>query len=155
MKILALDCATVTGWAFAVDSKIVESGIKSFAKQRGESNGILFMKFRKWLSDLIKAHQIDLVVFEKAHFRGGAATEIGVGLQTRVQEIASENNIEYASYQALNIKKRITGSGKASKDDMIAYATKVLNRPPIDDNEADAVSIAMLAIEDYNITKEK
>jgi len=55
-------------------------------------NGILFLKTRKWMQDMLQRHVIpygdaeNIVVYEQAHFRGGAATELCVGLQTRAQD---------------------------------------------------------------------
>ena len=90
MIILALDLATRTGWAVVRDGRVVESGVQTFDKRRGESNGVLFLRARKWLSEFGQSSPPDLVAYEQAHFRGGAATEICVGLQTRAQEIAAE-----------------------------------------------------------------
>lgn len=154
MRILALDCATKTGWAFGFNGQLQESGVRDFAKKRGESNGILFLNFRKWLSDLITTCKPELVVYEKAHFRGGPATELCVGLQTRAMEIATEYHAEYAGFASLSIKKFATGSGKADKSVMITKATTILNRPPIDDNEADAVHILMMAFHEFETRKE-
>src|SRR5574343_1623842 len=117
MKILALDCATKTGWCLLDESgKIIESGVQSFEKRRGESNGLVFLRFRNWLGKLIEFRPggAQLLVFERAHFRGGAATELCVGLQTRVQEICAELGVEAAPVSTTNLKKFATGSGKAS-----------------------------------------
>ena len=84
--ILALDLATHTGWAVASnDGKIISSGVQDFSKKRGEDNGLLFLRFKKWLKDMLKDHvlipmQQTVVAYERAHFRGGAATELCVGL---------------------------------------------------------------------------
>ena len=94
--VLGLDMASKTGFAFVKDGKVVESGVQDFTKQRGESNGLMFMRFRKWLVEITSAYEVGLIAYEKAHFRGGAATEICVGLQTRAQEIAAELNVESA-----------------------------------------------------------
>lgn len=142
MKILGLDMATKTGWAILINGKIVESGVQDFSKRRGESNGLLFMRFRKWLHDLTQTAGIDLIAYEAAHFRGGAATELCVGLQTRAQEIAAELGIESAPVQTNTLKKFACGHGKSGKEAMIEKARTILGRDPIDDNEADAVHVA-------------
>ncbi len=145
MKILALDCATQTGWAVTDNATIIESGSQSFAKRRGESNGIMFLKFRKWLETLISLWKPEVVAYERAHFRGGAATEICVGLQTRVQEIAADNGIELLPVATGELKKFATGKGNAGKHEIMKAAEVHLQRPPIDDNEADAVFLALFA----------
>ena len=82
MKILALDTATKTGWAIfdSAAGRIIESGVQDFAKRRGESNGLMFLRFRAWLSQIIATARPDLIAYERAHHRGGAATEICVNL---------------------------------------------------------------------------
>jgi len=150
VKILGIDAATKTGWAFISRSgEIEESGVQDFAKRRGESNGMLFLKFRKWLSELITTCKPDLIVYERAHHRGGAATEICVNLSGRIQELAAANGIEHSIVETTSLKKWATGKGGAGKEQMIAAAEKFLGRPPIDDNEADAVLVALWGDKHY------
>ncbi len=146
MKILALDCATKTGWAL-YDGRLLESGVQDFSKRRGDSNGMMFLRFRKWLADLITEHSPGAVVYEQSHHRGGAATEIGVNLTGRVQEICADMSIEFSSVHTATLKKWATGHGKADKGQMMARAVTIIGRPPIDDNEADAVMLAAYAAE--------
>lgn len=147
--ILSIDCATKTGWCL-YDGRVHESGVMDFSKRRGESNGAMFLRFRRWLSDLIASVQdLEMVVYEQAHHRGGAATEICVNLTGRVQEICSAGGIEYASIHTGTLKKRATGRGNASKTEMIEAAREHLGRQSVDDNEADAVLMAVMAWEDY------
>lgn len=144
-KVLGLDLATKTGWAVATRGRVVASGVEDFSKRRGESNGILFLRFRRWLDELIDLIGPDLVVYEQAHFRGGAATEICVGLQTHTQMIAAEHEIESAPVATSTLKKWATGSGRASKEEMIETSIRCLLEPRriTDDNEADAIHAAI------------
>ncbi len=147
--ILALDCATKTGWALWSKGKVIESGVVDFSKRRGESNGSMFLRFRQWLNQMLVASDIHFMVYELAHQRGGAATEISANLTGRVQEICAENGIDYASVHSATLKKFATGSGRADKAEMIKVAQKYLNRQPQDDNEADAVMLAVYASKEY------
>lgn len=149
--ILALDMASRTGWALVQDGKVIESGIVDFSKRRGESNGLMFLRFRKWLQEITRMSQVRLIAYELAHFRGGAATEICVGLQTRAQEMAAELGIESAPVASSTLKKFATGTGRAGKDEMIEKAAKVIGRRPIDDNEADAVLVGLWAESEYAV----
>jgi len=161
MIILALDLATRTGWAVVRDGRVVESGVQTFDKRRGESNGVLFLRARKWLSEfgqpspaasaqgLLRARP-DLVAYEQAHFRGGAATEICVGLQTRAQECAAEWGVESAPVPTSTLKKWATGVGRAEKPAMIAWAAGKIGRQPEDDNEADAIAVGLWAAEQFD-----
>jgi len=150
MKVLALDTATNTGWAVFDDEKYVESGVMSFKKKRGESNGILFLKFRTWVSELILTTRPDIVAYEQAHFRGGAATEICVGLQTRVQEAAAQHEINCLPVTTSQVKKSLSGKGSASKEDQIAAARIIIGRAPLSDDEADAIGVALATYEEFN-----
>jgi len=152
MKILALDIATKTGWAVLENGDIKESGVQDFTKGRGESNGLMFLKFRKWLQEMNKFGPFNIIGYEKAHYRGGAATEICVGLQTRAQEFAAEIGAESAPVATMTLKKFATGRGNCDKANMVAAAEEILGRPPLDDNEADAVHVAQWAWKEYGIS---
>ena len=149
MNILALDTATKTGWAIIQDGKLIESGVQDFTKQRGSSNGILFLNFRHWLRQILLDNQVTFVIYEQAHHRGGAATEICVNLTGRVQECCSELGIEYTTVHTATLKKWATGVGNADKGEMMVRASIELGRRPIDSNEADAVMMAAFASNMY------
>jgi Holliday junction resolvasome RuvABC endonuclease subunit len=109
-----------------------------------------FLRFSKWLNELYDlTHPWELVVYERAHHRGGYATELGVGLQTRVQEFAAARDIEYAAVHSATLKKSATGSGRASKQDMMDAYRAIRGCDPIDDNEADAFLLLEYAKEEF------
>ncbi len=151
MRILALDCATKTGWAICEGGKIIESGVQEFSLQRGESNGMRFLRFNRWLSEMVLA--IDVIAYEQAHHRGGAATEVCVGMTTRVQELAASRKCECLPVHTGRLKKWATGNGAASKDAMIEEASSRIIAQDlhamlvtiIDDNHADAILLALYA----------
>lgn len=153
MNILALDCATRTGFAWIKDGKLVESGVQDFSKRRGESNGGMFFRFRTWLSNILDGMKGDnddiIVVYEQAHHRGGAATEIAVNLTGRVQEACASRSIEFATVHTATLKKFATGKGKADKSEMVTWAANRTGKLIADDNEADAIAIAYWADENY------
>ena len=151
MDILALDLASKTGWCIIRDGRILESGVQDWTKKRGETNGLLFLRARRWLNDIsaVAGRTPDLVAYEQAHYRGGAATEICVGLQTRAQEVAAQWGVESAPVATGTLKKWATGSGAADKSEMMAYAEVHLGRAPLDDNEADAVAVGLWAWEQF------
>ena len=150
--ILALDCATKTGWCLLENGLVQSSGVQDFTRARGESNGAMFLRFRQWLTALLSPQRnVKLVVYEQAHFRGGAATEITVNLTGRVQEVCSLAGVEYVPVHTATLKKHATGRGMADKADMMLQARGILRRLPIDDNEADAVLLARYAWEKYGV----
>jgi Holliday junction resolvasome RuvABC endonuclease subunit len=139
MNILALDMATKTGWA--IDHTTELSGVEEFKVTRGCSPGTRFLQATKWFIDTIKNNNIDLVVYELAHHRGGAATEVAIGLAACIQQVCAYLQIEHYAIHTSEIKKFATGKGNAAKEDMMTQCAAKLNIIPIDDNHADALWI--------------
>lgn len=148
MNILALDCATKTGWAVLIDGHI-ETGVQDFSKRRGESNGMMFLRFTGWLNQ--SPAKFDVIVYEQAHHRGGPPTEICVNLTGRAQEYAAKIGAECMSIHTATLKKAITGKGRASKEDMMEYFAEKRHVNAQDDNEADAFALLMYAMRDLGI----
>jgi len=153
MQILALDTGLKTGFATLINGQI-ETGVQDFSKRRGESNGLMFMRFNAWLEEIhqLSMIKIDLIVFERAHHRGGYATEIGVGLTSRVQEFAVRIGAEYMAVHANTLKKFITGNGKAGKEAMMAWFEMKTGRKPESDDEADALALLYFALHETMTT---
>ena len=154
MNILALDCGSKTGWA-ALIGKRLESGVTTFTLKRGESRGMIYILFNAWLGKILHLTKPKLVVYEMAHHRGGAPTEILIGMVTRVQEECLTRNIDYTSVHSATVKKFATGKGNASKEEMFKKAAKVFSKKIEDDNEADALFILKWAKEEYLVKGDK
>lgn len=150
-RILALDCATLTGWAFS-DGEQELSGVEAFPIPRGASIGMRWINFTAWARRMLATHQPDLLLFEKpfiASMRSATVAEIAFGMVTRLQELAEAAGVDYAPVQNSVLKQWATGKGNASKDAMILAAAEKggqhiedtlahLQRPG-GDNEADAL----------------
>ena len=137
--------ATTTGWATNVGARLC--GTVVFDLKRGESPGMRFLRCRAWLREMysLTNGRIDLIVYEQAHHRGGAATAVCVGLATEVQAFAAEHNIELLPVHTAALKKFATGSGRASKEEMIT-AARARSWEPVDDNAADAALLLEYAL---------
>ena len=153
MKILALDCGLSTGWAVYLGGtdRRIESGVETFKAKRGESPGIRFLYFRNWVKNMVIRVRPDLVVYEMSIRRGGAATELQIGMTTRVQEVCSQLETAYMSVHLATVKKHATGSGRASKKHMILAANEYLvdGKEITSDDEADAIMILAWAIDEF------
>lgn len=139
MNILALDTGTKTGWAVYCNG-MTDSGVQDFALKRGESVGMRFFLFRNWLNRMLYKFPVKLVIYEMAHHRGGAATMVGVGMVTRIQEECELHNVEYTPVHSGILKKFAIGYGKASKADMVKKAKEKWPEQNIEnDDQADAL----------------
>ena len=149
MKILALDPATKCGWAHR--NGIVTSGTWDLSVRRDESTGMRLIRLQSKLQTLYDSVGIDLLVYEAA--RNAAPKMQGaLVIQATLQGVfvawATERGIEYRGYSPSEIKKHATGVGNAGKPAMMAAAQK-LGYDPVDDNEADALLLLTMAVEEY------
>jgi Holliday junction resolvasome RuvABC endonuclease subunit len=150
MNIFSLDLATKTGWASNIHGN--RSGVTEFQLKRGESPGMRFLRCRAWLNEMWKllSGQIDVIAYEQAHHRGGAATAVCAGLVTEVQAFAAENKIELMPVHTATLKKFAAGSGRANKEVMV-LAAQDRGWNPQDHNEADAQLLLEYAILELGI----
>jgi Holliday junction resolvasome RuvABC endonuclease subunit len=152
MNILALDCSTKTGWALLRNGTIY-SGVQDFSKKRGDSNGMMFLRFSGWLKELgsLTEGKINVVVYEQAHLRGGSAAEVCVTLTGLAQRFAASIEAETMAPHTATIKKFATGNGRAGKEEMMAWFRRETGRDPVDDNEADAYAILRFTMNDLGV----
>lgn len=165
--ILALDLATSTGWAARDRAGVVTSGVQVFELRRGESNGMRFLRFRRWLREVFELNRMGIwsrhddahaplehrgvIAFEQAHHRGGHATSLAVGLVTVVLEEAAAQGVETSSVHTATLKKHATGSGRAGKPDMQAAALKRWGKPAggeLQEDQADALCVLGWALDE-------
>ena len=146
MVVLGIDPGTSCGFAVAVDGRIVKSGAWDLSVHRGESPGVRYLRLRGNVFGVREEHGLDVVVYEQAHHRGGAATEYGHGYATTLQTLSAEYGFETIVVHSATLKKSAAGSGRASKSDMILAAAIVLGRTPRTDDEADAVLLVQAAL---------
>jgi hypothetical protein len=153
VRIIALDLALTTGWCELIDENVEASGIWDFRPEReaaGGHNGSMFNALYEKLGTLIDEYDdTPLVIWERAHMRGGPATRLGMGWIAATQMVADTFRCPIMDVHTGTLKKFATGDNKAGKDAMIAYAETKLGRPPVDDNEADAVCCAYYGLDRY------
>ena len=150
--ILALDLGTITGWALRGSDGHITSGSESFRPQRFEGGGMRFLRFKRWLNELLSAsHSINAVYFEEVRRHAGvdAAHAYG-GFMGHLTAWCEHHNIPYQGVPVGTIKKHATGKGNAGKDDMIA-SVRLRGHTPVDDNEADALALLHWAVETQEV----
>ena len=146
MTLLALDLGTACGFAIFKDGKFI-SGTKKLGTYK-EKFGARFHEFRTWLLNIIAKHNIEAVYFERVFgHKGVEAAHCYGGFLYMLASVCFQQNIPCISFSVQAIKKFMTGKGNATKDEMIAAARQKGFNPKTDD-EADAISVMLLAIED-------
>jgi Holliday junction resolvasome RuvABC endonuclease subunit len=151
MLILALDVGTSTGWALLGATGRIESGTQRFDLKRGESPGMRFIAFTRWLAEVARVPDdaapspIELIAFEQPHHRGGAATELLIGFTTRIVEFCARHGIQHAAVHSATLKRWATGDARADKQLMRAACAARWGHMPQTDDEADAVALVYYA----------
>jgi hypothetical protein len=146
--LLALDLATLTGWALRTADGRINSGTVSFRPSRYDGGGIRYLRFRAWLDSMAQhAASIGVVHYEeiRRHLSTDAAHVHG-GLLATLTAWCEQNGIAYQGVPVGTIKRFIAGKGNADKQAVIA-AVRARGFTPADDNEADAIAILLWAIE--------
>lgn len=147
-KILALDLGTKTGWAIKSQNQIT-SGTIEFKPSRFEGGGMRYLRFQKWLEEINQlTGGIDLVYFEEVRRHLGVdASHAYGGFLAYLTGWCEEKNpkIPYLGIPVKAIKKHITGNGN-SKKEVVIEAVKKLGFNPKDDNEADALALLHLVM---------
>lgn len=134
MRLLALDLANNVGWAHSDGA----SGVQNFSPRRGDSPGMRWIEFKAWLNRVLDVAPADVLIYEQAHHRGGAATHVAHGLISIVEAVAAERSIEVTNRHTATIKKHALGTGRGDKAAMVAAAKRRGWNPQTDD-EADAL----------------
>jgi Holliday junction resolvasome RuvABC endonuclease subunit len=146
--LLAIDLGTRAGWALHQPDGSITSGTESFKPQRFEGGGMRYLRFKRWLTELKQTTDgIDAVYFEEVRRHAGvdAAHAYG-GFMAHLTAWCEHHQIPYQGVPVGTIKKHATGKGNAGKAEMIA-AMQALGHQPEDDNEADALALLYLAME--------
>tara|TARA_R110002074_G_scaffold114748_2_gene245295 strand:- start:577 stop:1020 length:444 start_codon:yes stop_codon:yes gene_type:complete len=147
MKILSLDIASTTGWC--LDKYLY--GTWDFKTRKDESMGMKLIRFLAKLKEVYELEKFDIVVYERPAGRHAHAIIHQAKLIGVLEQFCEENNVEYKSYSASEIKKFATGKGNANKQQMIDAAKHKYHYLGNDDNEADAMHMRYLAKEELGI----
>lgn len=177
LAILSLDVATSTGWALLDHDGAVVSGVQRFDLGRGESSGMRFLRFSRWLDEVVprdpmptslsflsgpgpkarinrEGRLVDVIAFERpSFFRSQAAGEVIHGLLGHMHGFAAHHKIETLPVQTAVLKRHATGKGNAKKPAMIEAAAKRWGRDAesLGDDEADALCVLAWAMDELGV----
>lgn len=168
MRILALDQATRTGYAFGVERSDAPYIFGSFRMPKRDDNGERLVIFRDGLIGLIEAYQPDLVAYEEVYSPVGMHNAKPVeGKDHRIKfnpatfgflknlegvliECTARHSIPTEHYPssswrstALGMGRLPTGAPQGEFKRMMIRRAKALGYDVKDDNEADAIGILM------------
>ena len=157
LVILALDLGTTTGWALRSANGPVAHGFVSFKSQRFEGGGMRYLRFGRWLADMLTLNApktgshtnltgIGAVYFEEVRRHLGVdAAHVYGGLLATLSAWCEHHRIPYQGVPVGTIKRHATGKGNASKAEVIA-ALQAAGHVVNDDNEADALAVMSWAL---------
>lgn len=149
MAVLALDLGTTTGWVLQQRGGSRVHGIWKLRGNRFEGGGMRFLRFRGELMNIHAHTSVQAVFYEevRAH-KGTDAAHIYGALWGTLTAFCEERDIPYEGVPVGKIKKFMTGKGNAGKPQMIAAVRKYGFEGVADDNEADAIAIMLMKMED-------
>lgn len=146
---LTLDLATVTGFcAGPADSGEVPTLGHVRMPSTGPDVGRFLCAWQDWLEPKVREVEPSLIVFEAPILAGQtqiATTRKLQGMAGVTEMVAHRAGIEVAEVATSQVKKALTGSGRAEKADMISAARAYGFNPQTSD-EADAFGIWLCAL---------
>lgn len=148
MKILALDPAARTGWAWqdTATPNSIAFGTWNLGTSRAlsEQHQELERLLEKWIRD----YGVDTIASENAGF-GSHNPAVQASHNERlglIRLITARHSCELILLNPMTIKVFATGNGHAKKDQMIATCKSLLQITPGDDNQADAIWLLKCAL---------
>jgi len=150
MNIGAFDIARQVGFAFRVPDRKLISGSKLFNYLPGQPVNQLFCKWQLWIDPTIKSFELDYVTYELIDFPMSSDwARIYIGMVSIMQAAAYKHGAKTKGYVVKDVKKAATGNFKADKLEMIRTAkAQFPDQNIVDDNQADALWVMYLAVND-------
>ncbi|MEW8420106.1 MAG: hypothetical protein AB2669_08455 [Candidatus Thiodiazotropha endolucinida] len=148
--LLSLDLGSTTGWATRSQYGVITSGTIMFKNDRFQGGGMRYLKFTRWLDELLSTvGSLETVYFEEVrrHLGVDAAHAYG-GFLASLTAWCEEHAIPYEGVPVGTIKRHVTGKGNASKATVIE-AVRQRGHQPTDDNEADALALLYWVIDTH------
>lgn len=162
--ILTLDVATTTGFCIGdLKGNIIESGIYNCKKSPPEpydypyEKTFYFTNFMSFMENLMKKYEgISMLCYEMCQGVTQSSVIHQAELHGVMKLFADGNSLLIRNIPPTTHKKFVTGDGAAKKIDTINAVIAKFGITPIDDNEADAISLykTLVSITD-GLTKDK
>lgn len=145
--ILALDFATITGWAYRGTSGQLSSGTWDFRILKDESSGMRLLRFEAKLHEILRTPSPHIIAFEAVSVAQGKKANFDAAkLQSKMQAVIERlveltDGVECCSRNLQTIKSHaLRSGGKRDKAAMLAAAQRQWpDQNVTDDNQADAL----------------
>lgn len=139
--ILALDLASIIGFACGSPELLGEAVHGSFALPSDVNLGRQYAAFADWLADKITRHEPTELVIEAPFLGQSLRAGRKLFALTGIAElIAWRRDLRFSEHHASSVRKTFCGSGRADKDRVVAEC-RHRGFAPRDDNAADAIAL--------------
>ncbi|WGM31477.1 hypothetical protein [Brevundimonas sp. NIBR11] len=146
---LALDLATCTGFCFGEpDTGELPTIGHIRLPKTGEDVGSFLIAFEVWLTEKVRQVEPSLLLFEAPILASSVTTHVTRKLHALAgitEMVANRAKVECAEVFPVTVKKALTGSGRADKDEMVRAARAYGFNPAVPD-EADAFGLWLHAV---------
>jgi len=125
--VLGIDPGTKCGWAVHRSDCTLDSGVWKLQPRKSAPAGSRYKNLYDALTLLLSVESatspVHLIAYEQVRRHAGTrAAHVYGGIIAVIQMVAMEHNIPTVGIPVGTIKKRATGSGRATKEEMIAAA---------------------------------
>jgi Holliday junction resolvasome RuvABC endonuclease subunit len=146
LRIAGIDLGGPGGWAILVPGGQLAS-VLAWGKL---DKGLRLSALREIVVRTIRVYDVGLVATERP-FTGRWDPRPRVGMsqkqkQAIVIEVCQEKRVQFEDYPPWEIKKAATGSGRATKEQMMRAARFLLQFDPKDEHAADAALTALVGL---------
>lgn len=145
---VGIDPGTHCGWAILrSDGSRVASGVWDLSPRRHEGGGMRYLRVRRHLTEMLGQYAVEQLAYEEVRRHAGTdAAHVYGGIVAMIAAVCEEGDVPYAGASVGTIKKLATGKGNAGKPQMIEAALAIFGVECEDDNEADALFVALTAV---------
>ena len=143
--VLSVGLEIVTGWALRWSGYDIVSGVEDLRSRRTESDGMPYLRFRRWLSGAkrLAGGNIDLVVYGSKV----RATRVYYGFEAMLMAWCEHHGIPYRGMPGGLFKKHATGKYNASNVALMKAIRRRHILSPATDSEAEALALMYLVID--------
>lgn len=145
MKILGIDPGYgILGWS-VIDSALRNPLYGTVQTPADDRIDMRLAKIYAAVVAIIDEHKPNTAAIEKLFFSRNTTTALDVAKTMGVVLLAfATSGLEYSEYAPVQIKKAVTGYGKANKGQMQTMISRIfgLAEPPQPDDAADALAVA-------------